>query len=119
MAKVRKKKARAIALGVSRIIDTPGIFARFTPINSNIFRGSRNKDKRTEGRIWVPVLISQPAFITDQVHIIAAMINMVLRVHLEGQQKQMMARITSKVNKTEMSASIHSGYSLSRFIRYE
>ena len=72
-AKTEKKKVRATALGPRRITATAGIFARLTPIMTNALSGSRNNGKSTAGRIWVPVLISQAAFITDQVQTTTAM----------------------------------------------
>ncbi|MCX5636373.1 MAG: hypothetical protein NTX52_01595 [Planctomycetota bacterium] len=81
--------------------------------------GSRNNDKRTEGRICVPVLISQPAFITDQVHTTAATTAAARMTDFRGQRKQIIARTTSIPSRTEISAKIQLKYSLTRLVRQE
>jgi hypothetical protein len=45
------KKARAIALGTSRMNAATGILARLTPTMHKAFSGALNKDKKVLGRI--------------------------------------------------------------------
>ncbi|MHC4119178.1 MAG: hypothetical protein ACYSWO_16920 [Planctomycetota bacterium] len=88
-----------------------GICARLTPTIENEFTGARIKDNRTLGTICVPVLISQAAFITDHVHMIAAIIMAVRRSHFRGQAEQNSDRRASMANRHAMSARIQPRYS--------
>jgi hypothetical protein len=88
-----------------------GIFKRLTPMICNVCSGALPNDKRTLGKICVPVLISQPAFITAQVHIKAAVIVVARRTHLLGHLKQISASITSTINKNEISRRTQPKYS--------
>jgi len=117
LARARKKKARAKALGASKITAAIGIFARLTPTMHKEFTGARTTGSNTRGNICVPVLISQPAFITDHVQTIAAAIVEVRIIHLVGLRKQMIIRISSITNIVEISAMTQPKYSDMRLYR--
>ncbi|MBA7668744.1 hypothetical protein ES703_76859 [subsurface metagenome] len=85
----------------------------------NEFNGYLNKGKSTPGKICVPVLINQPAFITDQVHTTAAIMVAGRITDFRGQQKQVIARTTSTASNTAISARTQPKYSLSRALRWE
>jgi hypothetical protein len=113
-ARTKKKNVRATALGPSKIIAVFGILRRLTPIIHRVCKGALNKGNRTLGKICVPVLISQPAFITDQVHITAATIVVVRRTHFLGHWKQIIDNITSTTRRKEISMRIQPRYSSSK-----
>jgi len=68
----RKKKMRATRAGPKMATAAIGALTRVTATTPRLLSGSRNKGSRTAGRICVPVRMSQPAFIKDQVKIRAA-----------------------------------------------
>ena len=76
------------------------------------FTGARTTGSSTRGNICVPVLISQPAFITDHVQTTAASMVVTLVIHLPGQRKQIIDKISSIARSVEMSASIQLKYGL-------
>jgi hypothetical protein len=105
------KKARAIALGKSKMNAATGIFARLTPTMHKAFTGALTKDKRVLGRIWFPVLMSHAAFIIDHVHITAAIIVAVRTIHLRGHFEHHRDNSISTANRKATSANIHPRYS--------
>ena len=119
MAKTKKKKVKAIADGMSRIKATAGFSTRLTTTVISEVNGLRNTETKTVGRICIPVLINQPAFITDQLQTTAATTQAIRMIHDRGHRKQTRARITSIPNSTAISASIQPKYSLIILVRYE
>jgi len=75
------------------------------------FTGARTTGSSTRGNICVPVLINQPAFITDHVQTTAASMVATRVIHLPGQRKQITDRISSIARRKEISASIQLKYS--------
>ena len=116
-ARTVKKKASATALGPSSSTAARGILARFTPITLKVLIGSRIKGEITEGRICVPVLMSQPAFMTLQVQRSAAITVTQRKTHFWAQRKYKIASRISIVSRTATSERIHSRYSPNMPIR--
>ena len=102
-----------MALGPSSIKATRGCKANRCPIITKRLIGSNISDANTDGKICVPVAMSQPVLKTDHVHNTSA-IDMARRtIDFRGLWKQINIRINSVINRTIRSAIIQDGYSLS------